>query len=54
MNAKYEDWSYERLLDYEEQLYDQELDGENVWFERDKVLWEINLRKHKLKRVNQS
>ncbi len=34
-------WTTEALREYEERLYDQELDGEDVWFLRDKVLWEL-------------
>jgi len=31
----------EQLKELEERLYDLELDGEDVWFERDQVLWEL-------------
>ena len=31
----------EQLKELEERLYDMEVDGEDVWFERDQVLWEI-------------
>ena len=31
----------EQLKQLEERLYDLEIDGEDVWFERDQVIWEI-------------
>lgn len=34
-------WTTEALREYEERLYDQEVAGEDVWFLRDKVLWEL-------------
>jgi len=34
----------EQLKELEERLYALELDGEDVWFERDQVLWEIIFR----------
>lgn len=34
-------WSTDALIDYEERLYDDEVAGEDTWFERDKVLWEL-------------
>lgn len=37
-------WSDEALLEYEERLYDDELAGDDTWFLRDQVLWEINRR----------
>jgi len=37
-------WTTEALRNYEERLYDQERDGEDTWFERDQVLWELNRR----------
>ena len=37
-------WTTEALRNYEERLYDQECDGEDTWFERDQVLWELNRR----------
>jgi hypothetical protein len=41
----YADWTTEALKEYEERLYDRELEGEDVWFERDQVvLWELNRR----------
>jgi hypothetical protein len=37
--------SNERLLELEEYLYDQEIEGTDTWYERDQVLWEINKRR---------
>ncbi len=34
----------EQLKQLEERLYDLEIDGEDVWFERDQVIWEIIFR----------
>jgi hypothetical protein len=36
--------SDEELIRLEEQLYDREIAGEDTWYERDQVLWEINRR----------
>lgn len=33
------------LTALEERLYDDEIDGEDTWFERDQVLWEMNSRR---------
>ena len=41
MITGYEEWPTESLRDYEERLYDQEVEGCDVWFERDKVLQEL-------------
>lgn len=35
------------LLALEERMYDDEVEGNGDWFERDKVLWEINARKNR-------
>lgn len=40
----YQDWSTEELITEEQFLYDCEIDGEDTWFERDQVLWEIQRR----------
>jgi hypothetical protein len=40
----YEDWSTERLRELEEYLYDQEVLGEDTWFDRDRILNELNRR----------
>ena len=40
----YAEWTTEALKDYEEWLYDCEVEGEDVWFERDQVLWELSRR----------
>jgi hypothetical protein len=37
-------WTTEALRNYEERLYDQECAGEDTWFERDQVLWELSRR----------
>jgi hypothetical protein len=37
-------WSDQQLLDYEEGLYDREVEGEDVWELRDAVIWEMNRR----------
>jgi hypothetical protein len=41
---QFADWSLEFLIDYEQRLYDDEVAGEDTWFERDQVLWELNRR----------
>lgn len=38
----YSKWTTDALKEYEEYLYDRECDGENTWFDRDQVLWELN------------
>jgi len=40
----YDDMTYEELVEYEQWLYEREVDGDDVWFERDQVLWELNRR----------
>ena len=37
-------WSDRQLLDYEESLYDREVDGEQVWDMREAVILELNRR----------
>ncbi len=44
LERPYADWATEALEEYEQHLYDQEIAGEDTWFERDQVLWELNLR----------
>lgn len=44
IQSVFAEWSDKDLLDYEERLYDFELEGEDTWEERDKVLWEMNRR----------
>jgi hypothetical protein len=34
----------EQLLAIEESLYDDEVLGEDNWYERDQILWEMNRR----------
>lgn len=41
------DWTTEALIEYEQGLYDDEVRGEDTWFERDQVLWELNRRDFK-------
>ena len=41
---QWSDWTDEALLEYEERLYDQEVAGDDVWFERDQVIREMNRR----------
>ena len=40
----FENMTDEQLRDYEWRLYDREVEGEDTWFERDQVLWEMNRR----------
>jgi len=40
----YADWTIEALRDYEERLYDQEVAGDDTWFEHDQVLQELSRR----------
>ena len=40
----YAEMTDEQLVDLEEWLYDMEVDGYDMWFERDQVLWEMNRR----------
>lgn len=40
----FEEWTMEMLIDYEQRLYDEEVSGEDTWFERDQVLWELSRR----------
>lgn len=40
----YADWTTEALLNYEQFLYDAEIDGDDTWPDRDQVLWELNSR----------
>lgn len=44
IESVFAEWSDADLLDYEERLYDCELEGEETWEERDEVLWEMNNR----------
>ena len=41
---RFEGWTNEQLIDYEIDLYDQEVGGADTWEERDEVLWEMNSR----------
>ena len=41
---EFTNWTDEALLEYEERLYDQEVEGTNTWELRDAVIWEINRR----------
>ena len=40
----YADWTTEALKEYESRLYSEEVAGEDTWFDRDQVLWELNRR----------
>lgn len=44
MNTEYSNMTTDQLKDLEEWLYDQEVSGEDYWFERDKILIELNKR----------
>lgn len=37
-------WTIEALLKYKKQLHDQEVEGDDLWFERYQVLWELSRR----------
>ena len=41
------DWTTEALVEYEQSLYDDEVNGEDTWDIRDQVLWELNYRDFK-------
>lgn len=41
---KWANWTDEELIEYEQELYDQEVGGDDTWALRDDVLWEINWR----------
>ena len=41
---EYADMSDADLIALEESLYDDEVAGDDVWAERDRVLWEMNRR----------
>jgi hypothetical protein len=41
---KWDNWSDDQLREYEERLYNDEVHGADVWFERDQVLQEMNRR----------
>ena len=41
---EYANLTDEQLRNLEESLYDDEVGGQDVWFIRDKVLWEMNRR----------
>lgn len=42
---EFEGWSDQQLLDYERDLYEREVAGEQTWEQRDEVLWEMNRRR---------
>ena len=44
MSKDYSDMTDEQLLALEESLYDMEVAGEDTWYERDQLLWEMNSR----------
>jgi hypothetical protein len=39
--SEFADWATEALKEYEQRLYDDERAGEDTWFIRDQVLWEL-------------
>lgn len=47
MYKDFEGWTDEQLRDYEFSLYEDERDGEDTWFERNRVLNEMNARELK-------
>ena len=42
---EWEDYTDEQLKALEESLYDDEVNGQDVWYLRDKILWEMNRRR---------
>jgi hypothetical protein len=44
MDAHFADWTNEQLAEYESDLYEREIRGEDTWEQRDAVLWEMNRR----------
>jgi hypothetical protein len=40
----FENWSDAQLIEYEHELYDREVDGEDTWMEREEVLKELDRR----------
>lgn len=40
----FEDWSNERLMEYEHRLYEQECEDADNWMEREEVIIEMNSR----------
>lgn len=42
--SEFDGMTDDQLSELEQQLYDAEFDGADTWFERDKVLWEMNRR----------
>lgn len=43
-NRPYADLTDDELRELEESLYDSEIAGNDTWFQRDQVLWEMNWR----------
>ena len=44
MTGDYDHLTDQQLIELEQALYDDEVDGADNWFMRDKVLWEMNAR----------
>lgn len=42
--SEYKSMSHADLIALEEYLYDEELNGNDTWAERDQILWEMNRR----------
>jgi len=40
----FDDMTDEQLVDLEQSLYEDEVHGDGDWFQRDRVLWEMNRR----------
>lgn len=45
MDRPYSNWTTEALIEYEQRLFDDEVAGNDVWMERDQVLWELTYRR---------
>lgn len=43
-SEQFNNWTDDQLCDYERDLYDREVAGDDVWIIRDSVLWEMNRR----------
>ena len=44
MSKDYSDMTDDELIALEESYYDMEVEGEDTWYERDQLLWEMNRR----------
>jgi hypothetical protein len=41
---RWKNFTDEQLIEYEQSLYDDEVNGEDTWEVRDDLLWEMNYR----------